>query len=166
MSNPFSMVYSELWNLAEANSELISLVQLRNRIRYDLDDNRDPEKRVTMDSDMPELSLMSTGLTGNMWNTSSTSTCTRTYEWMIVTGDMRITERLLPVEWALFRAMHGWKTILTALQWEGKSFVKRAALTNIQDGILRPDSRQNVPRGWACIWGIEIEMHFSVGDLT
>lgn len=166
MSNPFNMVYSELWNLAEANDSLTSLVQLRNRMRYDSDTNRDPEKRSLLDSDVPELSLISTGLSGNMWNTSSTSVCTRNYEWIIITGDLRITERLLPVEWELFKAMHTWKSILTALQWEGKSFVKRAALTNIQDGILRPDARQGVPRGWACVWGIEVEMHFSVGDLS
>lgn len=165
MGDPFSLVYTKLWTLAESSSDLNSLVLLRNRVRYDLTD-RDPEKRTLAEADTPELTLVSTGVSGNMWNTSSSSMCIRRYNWLLVTGDMRITHKLLPVEWALFRAMHGWKTILTALQWEGKPYVKRVALADIQDGILRPETRQEGPRGWACIWGIEVEMHFSIGDLT
>lgn len=163
-ADPFSLVYTALWDLADASSELDALVRLRNRIRYD-EDSRDPEKRNYVDADTPELTLLATGVSGNMWNTSTTSMCVRRYSWMIVTGDMRLNYMLLPVEWALFKAMHSWKSVLAALQFEEKSFVKRVNLLDIQEGILRPNERQDGPRGWSCIWSIEVEMHFAIGDL-
>ena len=161
--DPFSMVYTSLWHLVEANAALNELVLLRNRLRYDRD--RDPEKRIVTDADLPELALVSAGVAGNMWNTSSTSMLMRRYNFIVTTGDFRITERLLPVEWALFRALHGWKSILSSLVWNSEHFVKRVNLLDIQEGILRPDDRRYGPRGWATVWGIEVEMHFSVRSL-
>ncbi len=163
--NPFSLVYTALWTLAEAEPELTSLVALKNRIRYDVTDDRDPEKRTNTDADLPELVLTATGMSGNLWNTSTTSMVIKRYSWIISTGDFRITERLLPVEWALFKAMHGWKNILSTLVWQDMHFVKRVNLLDIQEGILRPEERRDGPRGWACVWEIEVEMHFNIGSL-
>ena len=164
ITDPFSQVYTALWDLAEGHGDLTQLVLLRNRIRYDSSD-RDPEKKTYTEADTPELALMSTGVSGNLWNTSTTSMCIRRYSWMIITGDMRVNYTLMPVEWALFRAMHGWRTVLPALKWKGNSYVKRLNLLDIQEGILRPNERQDGPRGWSCVWGIEVEMHFAIGDL-
>ena len=162
--DPFSLTYQALWTLAEGNSDLASRVKLRNRIRYDRND-RNPEKRVGADADYPELVLVSDGMRGNIHQTSSTSMTVRLYSWYITTGDMRLTERLLPVEFALFKAMCGWQDVLGQLEWSGERFVKRTNLLTITNGVLRPEQRSHGPMGWAAIWSIETEMHFATKNL-
>jgi hypothetical protein len=162
--DPFSMVYTALWKMAEETPDLIELVKLRNRIRYDTFD-RDPEKRNYLDADCPELALHSAGVTGNLWNSSTTSLVQRRYSWVIISGDMRITERLMPVEWALFIAMHGWKEVLGALTWNDKNFVHRASMLDIQEGILRPMEGVEGPRGWSAVWAIQVDLSFDTKDL-
>jgi len=162
--DPFSMVYSALWKMAEETALLTDLVKLGNRIRYDTMDSN-PEKRAYMEADCPELVLQGSGVAGNLWATSTASSVTRRYSWIIVSGDMRVTEKLLPVEWSLFVAMHGWKEVLGALRWNNKNFVTRMNLTEVQEGILRPIEPADGPRGWYALWGIEVDLNFDTKDL-
>ena len=162
--DPFSLTYTALWTLAESRQDLTKLVKLGNRIRYDTND-RNPEKRTGTDADYPELVLVSDGMRGNIWNTSSTSSTVRLFSWYVTTGDLRVTYRLLPVEFALFRAMCGWQTVLGALEWGGERFVKRTQLLTVTNGVLRPNARSDGPRGWAAIWSLEVEMHFAMTNL-
>lgn len=163
-SDPFSMVYSALWQMADETPELTSLVKMRNRIRYDTLD-RNPEKRAYSDADCPELALHTAGLTGNLWASSTSSIIQRQYSWILITGDLRITERLMPVEWALFVAMHRWKEVLGALRWENKPFVHRMNMINIQEGVLRPVENMDAPRGWSAVWNIVVDFNFDTKDL-
>lgn len=163
-NDPLSLVYTELWNMAEANCGLTNQVKLHNRIRYDQKD-RDPEKRNYNDADTPELALMCAGLGGNICNTSSTSMLSTRYSWIIVTGDLRVNYRMLPVEWALFEAMHLWRERLGKLTWNDKAFCKKLNMLDVQEGILQSDRPHDGPQGWMSIWGIQVDMYFSLTDL-
>lgn len=160
MKDPFSMVYTALWDLAEAYDGLTELIKIGNRIRYD-SDNRQPEKRTTQDADMPELILTTTGLSANIWDSSSTSKVVRRYSWIAYTGDYRVDCRLFPVEWALFVAMHGYKQVLNALEYRDARFCKRTNILDVINGVIRPEHTSQVaPRGWSAVWACEVEMHF------
>lgn len=161
------MVYDSLWALAEGSSLLTSLVKPGNRIKFNQNSprvRRDPIKREISTSDLPELILVSTGMSANLHQTSTSSSCTRNYEWIIATGDLIIVNTLLPVEWALFAAMANWKTIISSLQWNGHSFVKRANMTSVDNGLTDPERNRGI-RGWSALWRCEVEMHFSTQEV-
>ena len=162
--DPLSLVYTALWDMAEQTSYLTNQVKLSNRIRYDTH-NRNPEKKTILDADAPELALMCSGFSGNLCANSSSSMITARYSWIVITGDLRVNYRLLPVEWGLFLAMHKWRTVLGALTWQDKVFVKKLNMLDVQEGILQQERPQTVPRGWSSVWGIEVGMYFDLTDL-
>lgn len=162
--NPFTLVYTTLWDLPLSHWNFNEIVKPGNRIRYDSDTQRDPAKDVVAAADVPELILVCNSGQVNMNNTSSSSMVTRQYTWLVSTGDYRVNEYLHQVEWALFISMLKWKDILCALQWHGKSFVKRAAIVGITNG--ESDSERNRGlKGWSAVWSAEVEMHFATADL-
>lgn len=158
------MVYNELWALAEGASIFTDLVKPSNRIKFSATKPSDPVKREVSTADLPEVVLISTGMSAALHSTSSSTMCVRQYEWIIATGDLSLVNKLMPVEWAVFVAMSGWKAVLTALQWNGAGFVKRCDLGAIDNGFTDPERNRGI-RGWSAIWRCEVEMHFRTQDL-
>lgn len=158
-------MFAALWGMAEASVPLAAAVRLGNRIKFNYEKDKDPIKREISEADTPELILISTSSGGNLGETSSTSRLTRQYDWIMATGDLSITNKLLPLEWVLFCAMAKWPTTLAALQWPaGWPFVKRMNLTNVQSGMSDPDRNRGI-LGWSSVWSIEVEMHFRTSDM-
>lgn len=162
-SNPFSLVFDALWDLFETNTELTDLVRPGNRIKYNSTDNRDPVKAEVQDADMPEVILITDGFTSNLYHTSTSTSCKRSYAFVINTGDLRVNYRLNAVEWELFVAMLRWKDVLTSLTWNGLNFVKSVRMLTVSEGLS--DNQQRLMRGWAALWRCEVEMHFKTADL-
>lgn len=162
--DPFSQVYNALWSLAEGSDRLTEMVRLGNRIKFNQTDYSNPLKNEVGEADLPELVLVSTGSSGNIHQTSCSSMFTRTYEWIIATGDASVINVLLPLEFILFAAMTNWQSVLGPLTWQGLSFVKRANLLNINNGLTDSERNRGIV-GWSAIWGIEVEMHFETRDL-
>lgn len=162
-NDPFSQVFSALWAMVEGCQAFTDLVPVGNRIRYD-QNSRDPIKAVVQAADMPEVILVSDGLTANLHATSSTSMCIRRYTWLITTGDLRINEFCNPVEFAVFRAMLRWKEVLCELTYKGQPFVKRANVVSVTSGTSDPKQNRNL-LGWSALWSVEVEMHFNTSDL-
>lgn len=158
------MIYGALWDLAETSVPLTSLVAIGNRVRFDSTKNVDPIKREITQSDLPELMLVATGGSGNLMETSSSSRFNRTYDWLLATGDLSMTQKLLPVEFALWCALHEWKSVVTALTWNGQPFVKRVSLNSVNNGFTDPERNRGI-RGWSAIWSCEVETHFRSEDL-
>ena len=164
-TNPFSMVYDALWELFEAYPDIDDLVLPGNRIKYNKDKVGNPLPQHINDADLPEIVLATDGIgQTNLHQTSCSSSITRTFSWLLSTGDFRLNERLLPVEWMIFVAMHDWQTVLADLLWEGKSFVTRADLLECTNGLSDPDLNRKIT-GWSAVWRIEVEMHFKHADL-
>lgn len=143
---------------------LASRVKAGNRIRFDELENRAPLKEKISVADLPELVLTVRSMTANLNNTTSTSSCTRQYAWMLSAGDYRYSQIMSPIEWALFAAMSNWRDVVTALLWRDKSFVKRVQLLGGSSGLSDPAQNRNII-GWSAVWAVEVEMHFAQTDL-
>lgn len=163
-NNPFSMVFSELWALLEAKQTFKDLVLEGNRIRFDKQEKRDLKKSSVADADLPEVVLSVEGMTPGLFMSSSQSNCICRYAWMISTGDMRVIERLHPVDFVIFAAMAGWQERLGALTWNGKSFVKRTTIADVTQGITNPELNRGI-KGWSSIWAVDVFMVFATKDL-
>lgn len=164
MSDPFTMVYDALWDLAEGSNRVTELVRVGNRIKMREDKPSAGPKRQVSQGDLPELVLALTSGSGNLLSTSSSSMVIKQYGWQLATGDMN-PERLLQLEFALFAALVSWPTVLGALQWSGLEFVKRANLVGMESGREMVEQNRGVG-GWASIWTLEVEMHFRTSDLV
>ncbi len=164
MANPFIQTYDALWALAEESDLLTSLVKVGNRIKLNKVRPGSPIKDEVSQADLPELVLVATSGQPNLRSTSSSSMTIRSYDWLVSTGDMSVSNKLLPVEWALFCAMANWPAILGALTWQGKSFIKRANFTGVSTGFSDPERNRGIA-GWSSIWSVEVEMHFSTSDM-
>lgn len=162
--NPFAKAYDALWALAEESALLTSLVRAGNRVKFNHTRPFHPVKQEVSEADLPELALASATSSANLHNTSSSSMIVRQYTWLLSTGDMSITNKLMPVEWALFAAMTNWKLVLGALTWNGEHFVKRANVVSIDNGFADPERNRGIT-GWSAAWTCEVEMHFATADL-
>lgn len=164
MDNPFTLTYDALWDMLLKHPGFVEDVKVGNRIRYNTTSRDDPRKREVQVADLPEVVLASDGLTANMLSTSSSSSCTRQYSWILATGDFRINAILHQVEWYVFVAMHNWRTVLTSLQWEGEPFVKNCRLSGVTSGYSDPAANRGIV-GWSAVWRCEVDMVFKTSAL-
>lgn len=156
--------YNALWALAEESTLLTSLVKPGNRVKFNRQTRSSPVKDEVSDSDLPELTLVVTQLSGKLRNTSSTSMALVQYEWLIATGDPSVVRNVLPVMWAIFAAMAPWPSTAFALTWREKTFVKRLDMLEANLGLTDPDRNRGID-GWSAIWSSEVEMHFATTDV-
>lgn len=161
--NPFSLLFNALWDLAESPS-METLVKPGNRIKFNLETTRDPQKTEVMDADLPELVLMVESASGNIHANSNQSSLEREYAFWLSTGDFRTNYRLHPVEWALYCAMADWKSVLGALTWRDKKFVKKLDFVGGTTGISNQQLNRGIT-GWSSIWRCRITMYFETSDL-
>ena len=162
MTDPFTMTHEALLDVLFKHDLLAAEIRSGNRVSFL--NKRHAFKEEVQAGDLPELRLVPTGGTPHIFRTSNSSSCVRRWEIQVSTGDQRVNVKLLPIEWYVFEAMHGWEAVLAELTWCGKKFVKRCMPLTIQSGISNADLSRNVI-GWATVWGCEIEMFFSSSDL-
>lgn len=162
--NPFTLIFDGLWALLESNPQFVLDVPSGNRIKYNIPQNRDPFKQQVAVADLPEVVLVCTSAQGFLHNSSSTCRCVRGYSILISTGDFRVNELLHQVEWDVFTAMFNWRTALSSLKWNNKSFIKRLDLTQITQGLSDKERNRGI-QGWSAVWGCEVEMVFNNTDL-
>lgn len=162
--DPFSQVYSALWDMALAHPVVQAAVKSGNRVRFDHAQARDPFKQSVADADLPEIVLYPEGLTGNVLATSSTTQLNRTYRFATSSGDQRYTLRLADVEWALVEALCGWPEKLASLEWRGRRYVKRVQFVGGSAGLSDPERNRGIV-GWSSLINVEVEMHFVTAHL-
>lgn len=159
--DPFTQVYKALWELAAGFTPFTDLVRLRSRINFAEEGNRAPIKHLIASGDLPEVVLIPAGGVANLHATTTTSTVTKRYTWLISTGDLRVEEgKLFPVEFALVRAMCNWQSTVCALTWNGDQFAKRCDLLDVNEGESDAERNRGIA-GWSAVWSCEVEMHFS-----
>ena len=162
--NPFTLTYDAIWGMLEAHPGFVADVKEGNRIKYNLDVDRDPLKQQILPADLIEVVIAQTNVTANLFISSSGSMCTRQYNILVSTGDWRYTRYLAQVEWDVYTATMLWKERLGALTWKGKTFVKRANIVGASSGAADPERNRGI-KGWSGVWTVEVEMHFSSNDL-
>lgn len=162
MSNPFDAVYNGLWTMAETWPTISTLVKPGNRVKFDTDSI--PTKSAIAFGDLPELILVPADTVINLGATSSSTYVAREYDWLISTGNYKLTNHMNEVEWALFITHLNWSPTLTSLLYQSKTYVKHVRLINARTGISDPDRNRGL-QGWSSIWRVQVEMHFKTSDL-
>ena len=164
-TNPFTMVYTELWNILEQRAEIDGLVSVGNRIRYD--GTRDPHKRTISTADVPEILIAPELLVSNLKSSSSGTSIDVTYSVVTATGDFRYTIFLAQVQWMLFATLVDWRTTLGSLQWQGKSFISGLTIDTETLGFTDLDAVQEVERkqGWTSLLQFTVNMMFTTSDI-
>jgi hypothetical protein len=164
-ADPFTLVFNELWSLAEASVPLTALVKPGNLIKYNKAQDRSPIKEEIAVADMPELLLTSVGTSDIKSHSSSCgSGITRQYQWLLTTGDFRINFKLYPVQWALFAAVIAGESAIAALKWNNKPFVTRMMWSGLSEGLSNAELNRGI-KGWSSLWTFQIEMNFTTADL-
>ncbi len=159
--DPFTLVYSTLWDLIENNDEITDLVHVGNRVKFD--DARAPKESI-VDADTPELQLRPESFITSIKATSSTTDIVKDYTLFISTGNWDLEEHFNRMSWELIRACISWDTILTAIKWNDKAFVFRFELLDAQEGTSELDLERGLD-GWAALWRIQVYMQFLTSDI-
>jgi len=159
-TDPFTIAFNGLWAAVKAGS-LGSLIKVGNQI--ELVTEGELKVRVS-NADAPELVLLPVSGDANIHYTSCSSKIVRQFVFYISTGDQRVRTELFPIEFALFRALAGWQKSVSALTWEGKSFIKRVDILTIGNALQDSERNRGIER-WSASWAIELEMHFGHNDL-
>lgn len=165
--DPFTLVFNQIWSILENSPLFTADVAVGNRIKYNLNNKRNPFKQQINDSDLPEVVLISTGMDVRLFNTSSTTKIIKRYSVLLSTGDLRINNLLYQIQWDLVVCLTGWQVLLGQLLWPentGVSFVKRADILDTTEGLSDPERNRGVV-GWSSVMNLEVEMHFNSQDL-
>lgn len=160
---PFSRLYSAVWDLFCADPVFNNLIPEGNRIRYDSDTNRDPDKTSETTADTPRFELTQGGGAVNLNNTSDTSMIKQTFSAIVITGDQRINAYANIIQWMIVCNIKKWKQNLSSLKWCGLPYVKVVRVTEAAIGFAAAN-KPNAAKGWNAVWTIEVEMHFSTNQ--
>jgi hypothetical protein len=116
----------------------------------------------------PEMEVVAAGMRPHLQQTSSGSGLTLRWEIRVTSGS-ELFATLMDIEWEIFRAMEGWSTYMSSLQWASKAFVKvcrpllsRESLGSTREAITRSRGR----RGWTCVWACETDLDFTTSDIA
>lgn len=164
---PFTLVYDALMDMALQSDAIRRLVKPGNRISYGSATDRDPIKDQVQAADMPELVLLPMGVSGgNLHSNSSTSKISRSYAFVITTGDYRLHPFLHQIEWQLVCALANWKSNLAMLAWNGETnFVKNANLLGVTENTNDMIRNRGIA-GWSAAWMCYLEMHLNTAKLV
>jgi hypothetical protein len=165
-ADPFSPVYIALWQMLEEHKPLAAMVKVGNRIRFAGPD-RSPLKAEIQTADLPELRVVPAGGSTLTERTSSSGTCSKRFVIQVATGEQRIDVDLglYRIEWEVLRAMHGWKTRLAALSWNGHAgYVILCRLAELTEGVQYQEDNRGI-KGWIGLWACEVQMAFATADM-
>lgn len=163
MDNPFTQIYNALWTGAERNKAITDYIRAGNRIKYDVAIG---DKEQINENDLPELALISTGMTSNIMETSSTTLVVKNYTWFISTGEYDINEFLNPISWELLRCMVDWDKFLCSLTWpdENWHFIIRLNVADTEEGTMMSNLSRNI-KGWAAAMTLDVMCCFRTDDM-
>lgn len=162
--DPFTSVYTSLWDLVTSRQDLCDLIRVGNRIRFDSLIDRDPEKPIVVAGDVPELTIIPTTSIGNLLQTSNSSSIVRQYAFLVTTGDQRLCAGINQIEWLLFRALADWCNTITSITWNGRTFVRMVQLVS-GSTLINDELKNRGIVGWSALWTVSVEMHFATKDL-
>jgi len=170
MRTPFELVYNELFSIVAKDPRVQAFVRPSNAIAYNKVAGNNPVRENLSAADTPEITLISSGASFNLHNTSTTCMLTRRYQWMIATGGYNINKSLYSLEWGMFCAMVEWRSRLTAVTWpEGVTadyahFVKSLRAADLNEGVANSQYDRGAS-GLSALWAVDVDMYFRTQDL-
>lgn len=147
-ANPFIGVYTELWNMLEGNSAFTAVVtKAGNKIKY-TGGAEFPDKETMSDADFPEVRIVLAGLQLHAECDTSSSSCWTKWAIQVKSGRFPMST-ILAVDWAVFRALHHWRTYLrTNVLWAGEEIVK---FLKPREASQQLDGEGGIT-GWTTVW--------------
>jgi len=183
--DPLSQVYDAMWALLEASEDFCALVPKPYRIKY-VDDAtvdpaipayRFPEQSTRKPDEYPQVKIEPGGAPADMYCTSDATRVNERFNIWAITGDRRlyylqgdIYQGILPLQWAILRAMMGWEDSMKLLSWNGRAcFVTHCSVSDRQMRIGSPRLKEQAQPakddGWWLAWQGDVHMWFpSEGD--
>jgi hypothetical protein len=158
--DPFTQVYSALWDLLEGHAEFTGLVKVANRIKYVAASNRHPGKPQVAAGDLPEVRIVPAGGPVRV-APSSTAGCAVTEDFLVQvsSGDERLQQAAYPVRWQVLRAVAGARDNL------GLPFVKKLRCIEAKQTLADAAAGRGVA-GWSVVLRVSVEMWFTCDDLA
>jgi hypothetical protein len=163
-TDPFTQSYRGIWTLLEARQAFKDLVPVGNRIKYDSDTTRMPEKRETNTADLPEVRVMPMGGVYNLTVSSSHTRLVKRYQVQVATGDLRVQQYLHTLEIAVIAAMLHWPGTFLPMTWKTHRFVTKLEMGDAPEGRRITDIESNI-QGWATMLSVSVTMHIPNDDL-
>jgi hypothetical protein len=163
--NPFSKVIDALWTLLEADVNFTDLVKTANRVKYNSETIRDPIKQNVAPADMPEVAIVYSGGPQNLFDTSSSTKLVASFDIIVNTGDYRLTEFAMKLEWIILNNLVQWRTVMAALEWRGENYVKRVTISSNVTGETIA-ARNRGLKGWTVVKTLDVEMHFKTTNVV
>lgn len=156
--DPFTIVYDALWRMLERNKYILDNVKLDNRTKFDEAQDQLPGNT---EADLPHISLLCSGGSYGGKDNRDMSTITRNYEWLIQTGDFRLSPLYNPLMFQIYRSLVDWECILCNLMWCDCTFVNGFRMTEHAEGRLFQDEDDDEPTpGWTSLWTCQVDFSF------
>lgn len=100
--DPMTQVYHRLWQILESHEPFVQLVRPGNRLRTV--SGGGIVKPSLQPADLPQVQIVPTGGTIDLFQTSTGSTFSQDYAILIRTGDRATDDRPLRIKWQIIRA--------------------------------------------------------------
>lgn len=164
IADPFTQVYDWLYdNLLKRSHALGIVLKSGNVVSFNTAAGLSARNNEPRDSDLPEIQLASSSVSGNLNLTSDSVQVFRLYQFLCTSRPGALGKTIYPLEWALTCAMTdaNYDAGLRALTWQGQQFVAATALEAGQSGESNPELNRGIGNAWAAIWGINVHMIFA-----
>lgn len=157
--NPLWEVHDAIWTMLEASTDFTTEVPDGNRVNY-TESDFSPEKHNLAAADVPQVMVRQAGMELGERVASNATHVVLKFEVLVHTGQQPI-DRLLDVQWAVFRALLEWETYLQdALTWGGENYVRNADMISTEDSVTNKDLHRNL-KGWTSVWAGLVDCWFS-----
>lgn len=161
MSDPLTLIHDSLFEVVQSSSAVqLAIVNYKKNVLSG-NEARLPRLDSVQSSDLPEVYLTTSGLSGQVMFSSATVDFMRSFEFRITTGEQRPNRLLYPVEFAMLCALTeaNYGRLLRSLLWHGQRFVVDAELTGIEEGMESEDNRGI--KGYSALFSVDVRLSLS-----
>lgn len=170
-TNPLRQIYAAFWDMLEARADFQALFPLEgNKIRlYDESSTTDgrgdpPEKEALAMADTPAIRVRQEGIFPNRRRDSSGADFDVRWAIEISTGTGYLN-KLLDIQFCVFRCLEHWETTMGALTWNDKSFITDCRALEVLDATDNEKLNAGTP-GWASVWRGQITYWLDLADMA
>lgn len=153
--DPLYQVVEATWECLAADTYFAALVPSFNRIDYTVNE-RTVDKPGLTNADTPQVRVLLSGLEGQYFRTSNSSSVRVHIAIETKVGDKRL-EKYTEVSWAIYCAMSRWETYLKSVSWQSVACVKKLFPAKAETEFV--SKRQDTdPAGWVEVWASIVEL--------
>lgn len=152
--DPFSQVYKNFCDILESDPALTKIVNAANFIRHDTV-SQEPVPDNVQAGDLPQIRIIAADIAGPTNLTCNLARVIQAFEIQVTTGDNRLSNKLYPLKWALFRVLLDMEHKL-ALPFVNKVDASSPSISSDDDAELNRGLE-----GWSTVYRVEITQHHS-----